>query len=97
METSKSSQVSNGIFGIAIRVKFTHDYDLPVFFHWFTDRKLKMSFMIGMHGIAVADGFHFTAPLSAIPISGDLLEIFTCVSIGKAEERVDSTEVRIWV
>jgi hypothetical protein len=74
------------VFGITIGVKFTHDSDLPMFFPWITDGKLRMSFKVSEHSTITTGGFHSAAPLSATFIHRDLLETFTCVSVRKAEE-----------
>jgi hypothetical protein len=79
-------QISYGVFGIAIGVKFTHDSSSPTFIPWITDGKLEMSFKVGEHCATMTSGFHSAAPISATSICGDLLETFTWVSVRKAAE-----------
>ena len=79
-------QISYGVFGIAIGVKFTHDSSSPTFIPWITDGKLEMSFKVGEHCATMTGGFHSAAPISATSICGDLLETFTWVSVRKAAE-----------
>ena len=90
-------RVSYWIFGIVIGVKFTHDSSLPMFIPWIADGKLKMSVKVGEHSAAMTGGFHPEAPVSAASICGDLLEIFTRVSVRKAEIRTGDSGDGIWV
>ena len=69
-------QISYGVFGIAIGVKFTHDSSSPTFIPWITDGKLEMSFKVGEHCATMTSGFHSAAPISATSICGDIYLCF---------------------
>ena len=56
-----------------------------------------MSVKVGEHSAAMTGGFHPEAPVSAASICGDLLEIFTRVSVRKAEIRTGDSGDGIWV
>jgi hypothetical protein len=71
-------QVSYWVFGIAIRVNFTHDCSLTTIIPWIIDGELKMSVKIGKYSATMIGGFHFATPISATSIGGEFLETFTC-------------------
>ena len=56
-----------------------------------------MSFKVSEHGTTVTGRFSSAAPISATFICGNLLEIFTCVLVRKAEEWAGDSEDGIWV